>query len=413
MMDSLWKLSPLRPVRLLADVLRKGRAISREHGVSLARMLWEQARLARECGLGRKEYFSYELWRPDLSWDDKRSYVSVAWAEGLWYHLSPQAYSCLLQNKLLSKQLFAAARLPHAKLIGIYDPEWGYASDGLPLRCPEDVRRWLADVCPDAFVVKPIEGQRGHGIHLFERVNDASGDEGRYTSPETGPVDVDGVASVLTTQGAFHKTTYLDGSPFSQARLIEERLLTHSDLRPLSPHACGHVRLVTLLTKSGDVELFAGPFHVQTLRQSSANYGGCVGVGFEVATGELGLGRVSTSDSPLNLRADPVTGAEFYGVRIPWWEETKELARRAQRAFPFTRALGWDIAVTDDGPVLIEGNIRWSMQFVQVSAGRGLLRGAMLDQCADIPHKKLRRLARSLKANQSVAHDGARAPFTR
>jgi hypothetical protein len=54
-----------------------------------------------------------------------------------------------------------------------------------------------------------------------------------------------------------------------------------------------------------------------------------------------------------------VTGADLVGVAVPLWREARALAERASRLFLPMRTIGWDVAVTPDGPVLIEGNARW------------------------------------------------------
>ena len=41
------------------------------------------------------------------------------------------------------------------------------------------------------------------------------------------------------------------------------------------------------------------------------------------------------------------------------WEEIKSKVISFQKAFPFVKAAGWDIAITDNGPVVIEVNDSW------------------------------------------------------
>lgn len=53
----------------------------------------------------------------------------------------------------------------------------------------------------------------------------------------------------------------------------------------------------------------------------------------------------------------PRTGLPLDGFEVPHWSAAVELARRAHAdAFREFRALGWDVAVTADGPVLLEAN---------------------------------------------------------
>jgi hypothetical protein len=44
---------------------------------------------------------------------------------------------------------------------------------------------------------------------------------------------------------------------------------------------------------------------------------------------------------------------------VPFWPEVLELAARAHNVFSTMRFVGWDIAVLDQWPVLLEGNALW------------------------------------------------------
>lgn len=43
-------------------------------------------------------------------------------------------------------------------------------------------------------------------------------------------------------------------------------------------------------------------------------------------------------------------------MKIPFWEEVSEIVTKAHCLIPNLRYIGWDIAITDDGPVIIEAN---------------------------------------------------------
>ena len=47
------------------------------------------------------------------------------------------------------------------------------------------------------------------------------------------------------------------------------------------------------------------------------------------------------------------------------WAETRALAERAHAAFPYKTAVGWDIAITEDGPVIVEGNSAPCVDIIQ------------------------------------------------
>ena len=52
----------------------------------------------------------------------------------------------------------------------------------------------------------------------------------------------------------------------------------------------------------------------------------------------------------------PETNVAFDGFQLPWWAELRDLVTRGARAFAKLPALGWDVAIAEDGPILIETN---------------------------------------------------------
>jgi hypothetical protein len=55
----------------------------------------------------------------------------------------------------------------------------------------------------------------------------------------------------------------------------------------------------------------------------------------------------------------PETGLPFEGFKLPLWHEAIEMLSRAALKFLPMRTIGWDVALTPDGPVIVEGNILW------------------------------------------------------
>jgi hypothetical protein len=61
----------------------------------------------------------------------------------------------------------------------------------------------------------------------------------------------------------------------------------------------------------------------------------------------------------------PETRAPIAGVEVPRWQEVRRLALGLCEALPFLRYVGWDIAVTAEGPVVIAGNAHPSLRLFQ------------------------------------------------
>jgi len=72
----------------------------------------------------------------------------------------------------------------------------------------------------------------------------------------------------------------------------------------------------------------------------------------------------------------PASGAPIAGRTLPHWEEAAALVTGAHgTAFADYVLIGWDVAITADGPLLIEGNGKPGVLMPQRAARRGLGEG--------------------------------------
>ena len=88
----------------------------------------------------------------------------------------------------------------------------------------------------------------------------------------------------------------------------------------------------------------------------------------DLASGELGQAQsfiVSEVMRGFAYDRHPGTGGQIAGIRLPRWDDVIELGLRAHTHFGGFHSIGWDIAITDEGPVLIEGNHDWGVRFSQ------------------------------------------------
>ena len=80
----------------------------------------------------------------------------------------------------------------------------------------------------------------------------------------------------------------------------------------------------------------------------------------------------------LSLLKEEDLRPDLGGKVIPCWQETLDLCLRAHELFPEVAAIGWDVALTPDGPVLLEGNFNWNVAPWQALSGVPLLETGLL-----------------------------------
>ena len=164
----------------------------------------------------------------------------------------------------------------------------------------------------------------------------------------------------------------LDQMESNNFDVLETRLKQHRELDNLSPSGVNTIRIFTIIRESGDYEVLGCRLRISIDSRidnlAAGNMAAPVNPDSGVVTGP-GVFSDITRRPQLN---HPVTGRPVKGFQIPFWPETLNLVREASLLFPQNRSVGWDVAITDEGPGLIEGNHDWCKLVWQLPVGRGL-----------------------------------------
>lgn len=96
-------------------------------------------------------------------------------------------------------------------------------------------------------------------------------------------------------------------------------------------------------------------------------------------TGEIWTVRSKDALGTTDYSEHPETGEPILGERIPMWARVVELAERAAWIFEPARYQSMDIAIGDDGPILVEVNTGGGFDLPQLASGRGFLTDEVLE----------------------------------
>jgi hypothetical protein len=367
-----------RQIARLAEqmqLLENARKASRRTGRPVADLAKEERTLRRH-GLTTEELVHLGVDADSVSLEEKLTYLPTDWhaAHRIWQKFVPEHRRSPFHNKYLFNRFFEAEGLPVARRFGYLDSDFGRLDDGCPLKTERDLSDWMRDRSANGppetgFVIKPVEGYKGHAIHVFERR--APGDYEAF-------VTLDG--NVFTAERLYADTAAnpdvqeLGRQVWTRSFLLEERMVPHADLQYLIGPTFCTVRIVTYITRSGFPAVLGAILKIMPGRIGVDHTSrGAVGSWIDIDTGTLNPGRLKGSVEVID--AVPGTDQRFVGFALPYWHEVQEAAFAAQMAFPWARAIGWDIGIADSGPVIIEGNEWWSMVGLQRSAPRGLFDG--------------------------------------
>ncbi len=318
-------------VRAVKSVRRFGDVHRQVSGKSKSRQFLEQLRLAVYHRIPPLYYYKYELYLPErqrlaghylMRYETKEiAYRLLYPIETAWHRPTP------LKDKVGFARHCEAHGLKHAPTLFVF-------TSG------EHPNRELPDT--DLFM-KPVGAKGGEGA---ERWNSLGG--GRYRNPQGWELS----ASQLLAH-------VQDLSRFIEPYLVQPALHNHPSISDMSPGALCTARIMTSRTENGDFEVTAAAFRMPSDPKSAVDnfHAGGIASSIDVRTGKLGPATgLEIRDGAIWHHRHPYTGAIINERQLPLWQEAVDLVVRAHRAFNDYALVGWDVALTENGAILIEGN---------------------------------------------------------
>ena len=154
--------------------------------------------------------------------------------------------------------------------------------------------------------------------------------------------------------------------------LLQPRVVNHQGLASLAAGGLCTLRVVTCLDPGATPRLLQAVLNIPTGRSDINNFGsGGLAAAVDGASGALGLA-IGDDASAAPLAAHPTTGAAVPGRVVPQWRATVDLCLAAHAHFPEFHSIGWDIAPTPAGPLLLEANTIWDVDLAQMATGQPL-----------------------------------------
>lgn len=301
--------------------------------------------VARDC---LELFFDYRTfpdhYGPCRLWELDRSEWKYYFGSNYQFHQSeklkrtvqPAIYEILFNDKEVCKRLCreTGVNMPHT--YGVIRPDQDYR---------QALRSWIDEAAGDGLIVKPLCGSAGRGIVLTRLMQG----EIRIQSRE--------------------RCVPLDQYCLDTDAVVQRILKQDARMDVFCSTCVNTVRVVTLYTKQDRVLILAATLRTGVGDAYVDNWSaGGVAVGVDRRMGTLErFGYDKTGNRHL---VHPTSGVRFEGFVVPEWPRILDVATTVQKAFPFYRLLGMDIALGQSGdPVLIEVNDQPDLLFQEQTSG--------------------------------------------
>lgn len=325
-------------------------------GKGRLRQVLEQFWVALCFSISPKKYYVFELFRPER-FRNARHYIARYEFKGGLHNLLESRIENPTRRILNDK----AAFFRHCEARGVATPP------SFLLMYQDGRMEPLAQIngiLPKRnLFLKPLRGRGGRGCERWiYRDND------RYVDQDG--IELDEAGLVERLRGLARKEDYI----------VQEALAAHAELRDLSMNVLTSCRIMSVKNEHGDFEVTHAVFKSSTKSDAIVDnfHKGGVVSRVDMRTGELGPASDAGVGRPcIWYDTHPLSGAAITGRRLPMWPETVELVRQAHAAFPDRITVGWDVAIAEQGPVVLEGNVQSGCDMIQrthdVPAGIGRL----------------------------------------
>lgn len=310
-----------------------------KHGVPYGDMTLGMFKVWRgPGGLVPEEYFLYQLWDGDLYDDAARMSFVGAYKLVDVLHSGPgEPWQPILNDKNTATALLAGYGLPVPRTQAMRHA-WKPVPGGERLESAEAVAAFLRDPAHYPTFGKPLASSRSIGV-LDLVAYDAATDTVQRRIGE--PVAVDDVVKEVES---FADAGYL----------FQERMVPHPDVVKVVGDRIATVRVLAVATPEGP-ELVRASWKIPAGDSSADNLwrkGNMLGH-IDLQTGRVDRVVMRTEMGFEEMFEHPDTGVDF-DLELPLFHEMVQVVREAARVIGTCRLQGWDVALTAEGPVLVE-----------------------------------------------------------
>lgn len=253
-------------------------------------------------------------------------------------------YSILIDDKIIFHDLMSYYGLPVPERYFVYRD--GEFRKGDEILSDEETDAILRSVTDNRIFVKRFTGGAASGISIL-------------TKDESG--------TLRNTEGEVVSASLLRKSFGKEGYILEKQLIQEQDLSKFNPDTVNTIRVTTF---NNAIVGAAIRFGAKGAFVDNTAKGG-VAVTLDIENGQIGDYGLREYDLTHYL-VHPDSLIAFKGEKCTQWPQVKSLVEKCMRYFPYYKSVGYDVATTPDGPVIIEINTGAGIYLAQMGKDTGL-----------------------------------------
>ncbi|HEY8892195.1 MAG TPA: sugar-transfer associated ATP-grasp domain-containing protein [Clostridium sp.] len=293
-------------------------------------------------------YFRYDLYKRDkkLTKEELINYVPEFFFYNLFLpHYDGDKYSILLGDKNIAEQLFRSVNIYQPYTICKLINGKIYTSD-LEEKSFDEVNLELKERLYNKIFVKPVDGEGGYGIIIFHLSED-----NKYINNNNEELS----------------EVFLFNIGVENNYIIQSGVIQDESITKIYSYSVNTFRIATENIK-GKVRLICGVLRIgrDGNEVDNASQNGIV-LGIDCNTG-ICKEYAGTEEGEIFYK-HPDSNFVFKNHKINKWNSIVDFTIECASKLPQFTYLGWDVALTREGPIAIETNLGFSIDIFQIALG--------------------------------------------
>jgi hypothetical protein len=329
-------------------------------GTGTARLLQDYARLAFGPGrLSFNDYIRLRLFDEQLYGNaDKRAFVGARANRDIAVAVNYRHdWFGMVSNKIAAGAYLRTYGLPTIPLTALYAENLGLACERL-VRTPDALLALLRQEAIYPLFGKPVESYQSLGSASL-----------RHYRPGTDSlVFIDGREIKLMEFVTDIRAHY------AQGYLFQPLVLPQATIRGICGDRLATVRILTMATEAGP-KIARASWKIPAGENSADNYWRSGNVLAQINPQDGTIGRTFTGSGfdLQEISTHPDSQQPFRGFQLPDWDGLCAIALEGARVMRHMPLIGWDMAASEAGPLIVEMNETPDFFLHQLADSRGML----------------------------------------
>lgn len=327
-------------------------------GMQLAKELW-QLKLG-PGGLLPADYFMYRLYDDSrYSAQDKLRFISDNLVDRVTTICADMQWPVLADDKWVCYSLLQAAGFPVPRTLAVIDRSLRTFGREPKIASPAALKDFLTGL---------------NTYPLFAKANSGLGSFGAFMI-----VGVDGDHVLLEQSEPVSFADLFEKRIGTRTFLLQTCIENHPTIKAFSKYVAT-VRTVNMVKADGIWTPFA-LLKIPSATSIADNYwrSGNLLANLDVDTGAIKRVVRGKGVELEELSEHPATGQRLLGLALPHWDKLREINQACASLYAPLRYHSLDIALTPEGPQVVEVNIGGSFVLPQIGSGSGLLSEGVYD----------------------------------